>query len=239
MQMNSTKPDMRGTVKINFNLMPDESNDSFTKNLKPDNNITKEMEAIVKLCNSCSSSSMPSPSCLLLLFQKKSKCKTFHMKISLICIRMDLWVTLIFIRKVSHFRNTTRYVFIHRWFHFCRQIGDSWFQKRDIFWSLILQKCYSLIPGPSNNCWSWFQGLWSLIPGLCQWFQIPPFWSLITATPLIPDPTYVLTTLAVGLILKQRQKATRKWPIWTIWYVSLHVTVHLISHIFNWLEAYY
>ena len=44
----------------------------------------------------------PFPSCLLPLFQTESKCEIFHMKMSMICIRMDLWVKLIFIWKVSH-----------------------------------------------------------------------------------------------------------------------------------------
>ena len=32
----------------------------------------------------------PFPSCLLPLFQTESKCEIFHMKMSMICIRMDL-----------------------------------------------------------------------------------------------------------------------------------------------------
>ena len=36
------------------------------------------------------------------LFQNESKCEIFHMKMSMICIRMDLWVKLISIWKVSH-----------------------------------------------------------------------------------------------------------------------------------------
>ena len=44
----------------------------------------------------------PFPSCLLPLFQTESKCEIFHMKMSMICIRMDLWVKLIFTWKVSH-----------------------------------------------------------------------------------------------------------------------------------------
>ena len=44
----------------------------------------------------------PFPSCPVPLFQNESKCKTFHMKMSLICIWMNLWVKLIFMWKVSH-----------------------------------------------------------------------------------------------------------------------------------------
>ena len=44
----------------------------------------------------------PFPSCVLPLFQTESKCEIFHMKMSMICIRMDLWVKFIFIWKVSH-----------------------------------------------------------------------------------------------------------------------------------------
>ena len=42
------------------------------------------------------------PSCLLPRFQNESKYGTFHMKMSLICIWMNLWVKLIFIWKVLH-----------------------------------------------------------------------------------------------------------------------------------------
>ena len=57
-------------------------------------------------------------------------------------------------------------MFFHRWSHFCDEISDPRFQKRDIFWSLVPQKWYSLIPDPSRNCWSRSHGLWSLIPVL-------------------------------------------------------------------------
>lgn len=38
-----------------------------------------------------------------------------------------------------------------RLIHLCTQISDSWFQKREKFWSLITQNMYSLIPDPPQN----------------------------------------------------------------------------------------
>ena len=57
---------------------------------------------ILRACPPLWISNRPFPSCLLPLFQTESKCEIFHMKMSMICIRMDLWVKLIFIWKVSH-----------------------------------------------------------------------------------------------------------------------------------------
>ena len=48
----------------------------------------------------------PFPSCLLPLFQTKSKCEIFHMKMSMICIRMDLWVKSF---SYERFRTWTRF----------------------------------------------------------------------------------------------------------------------------------
>ena len=44
----------------------------------------------------------PFPSSGLPLSQNESSCKTFHMKMSLICMKMNLLVKHIFIRMVSH-----------------------------------------------------------------------------------------------------------------------------------------
>ena len=44
----------------------------------------------------------PFTSCVLPLSQTESSCKTFHMKMSLFCIKMDVQVKQIFIRIVSH-----------------------------------------------------------------------------------------------------------------------------------------
>ena len=71
-------------------------------------------------------------------------------------------------------------MFFHRWCHFCTQISDFWFQKRDQFSSLISQIWYSLIPGLQSQ----IPPFWSLIPPL--WSLIPPLWSLIPHTSLRP-----------------------------------------------------
>jgi len=39
----------------------------------------------------------PFPSYLVPLFQNEPSCKTFHMKMSLICMKMNLWAEQIFI----------------------------------------------------------------------------------------------------------------------------------------------
>ena len=44
----------------------------------------------------------PFPSGVLPLYQNESSCKTFDMKMSLICMKMDVQVKLIFIRMVLH-----------------------------------------------------------------------------------------------------------------------------------------
>ena len=47
-------------------------------------------------------SNRPFPSSLVPLFQSESKCETFHMKMTLIRMKMKLYAELNFILKVSH-----------------------------------------------------------------------------------------------------------------------------------------
>ena len=130
------------------------------------------------ILDSKSLTNRPFPSCLLPLFQTESKCEIFHMKMSMICIRMDLWVKLIFIWKVSHLDS------------FCNR------GKRELGNGLLLVPYPTKMVPPDplslwKNCWSWSHGLWSLIPGL--WPLIPTFWSLIPPLwSLIHIPRYDL-----------------------------------------------
>ena len=57
------------------------------------------------------------PSCLVPLFQNESTCKTFDLKMSLICMKMKLEVELIFIWKASHLNSF--------WHRGTRELGNG------------------------------------------------------------------------------------------------------------------
>lgn len=89
----------------------------------------------------------PFPSYVMPLCQKESSCKTFLVKISFICTKMNLYTELIFIWKVSHEDSI--------WHRDKRQLGNGRFKisVTPDYW------CLHISPGFFLQNWVWISVL--------------------------------------------------------------------------------